>query len=38
MLATERLIQLLESVNSTAINNDIGKSGEFLAELSRYPT
>ena len=35
---TERLIQLLETVNATPINNEDGKPGEFLAELSRYPT
>jgi hypothetical protein len=33
--ATERIIQLLESVNPTAVNNDDGKPGEFLAELCR---
>jgi hypothetical protein len=32
---TERLIQLLETVNPTAVNNDTGKPGEFLAELCR---
>jgi hypothetical protein len=35
---TERLIQVLETVNATALNNDEGKPGEFLVELSRYPT
>jgi hypothetical protein len=29
---TERIIQLLETVNATAVNNDDGKPGEFLAE------
>ncbi len=33
MRSTERLIQLLETVNPTAVNNDDGKPGEFLAEL-----
>jgi hypothetical protein len=32
---TARLIQLLETVNPIAINNDDGKPGEFLAELCR---
>jgi len=31
----ERLIQLLETVNPIAVNNDDGKPGEFLAELCR---
>ena len=32
---TERIIQLLETVNATAVNNDDGKPGEFLAEPCR---
>jgi hypothetical protein len=32
---TERLIQLLETVNPIAVNSDDGKPGEFLAELCR---
>src|SRR4029077_6114863 len=32
---TERLIQLLETVHPTAVNNDDGRPGEFLAELCR---
>lgn len=32
---TERLIQLLENVNATAVNNDDGKPGELLAELCK---
>jgi len=32
---TERLIDLLETVNATAIDNDGGKPGEFLAALCR---
>jgi hypothetical protein len=32
---TERLIQLLETVNPTAVNNDDGKPGEFFAKLCR---
>jgi hypothetical protein len=32
---TERLIQLLETVNPTAVNNDDGKPGEFLAKLCK---
>jgi hypothetical protein len=32
---TERIIQLLETVNSIAVSNDDGKPGEFLAELYR---
>jgi hypothetical protein len=35
MRTTERLIQFLETVNATAVNNDDGKPGEFLAELCR---
>jgi hypothetical protein len=34
---TERLIQLLETVNPTAVNNDDAKPGEFLAKLCREP-
>jgi hypothetical protein len=30
---TKRLIQLLETVNQSAVNNDDSKPGEFLAEL-----
>jgi hypothetical protein len=32
---TERLIQLLETVNPTAVNNDDDKPAAFLAELCR---
>ena len=32
---TSRLIQLLETVNPTAVNSDDSKPGEFLAELCR---
>jgi len=32
---TERLIQLLETVNPIAVNNDDSKPGESLAELCR---
>ena len=35
MRTTERLLQLLETVNATAVNNDDGKPGEFLAELCK---
>ena len=35
MRTTERIIELLETVNRTAVNNDHGKPGEFLAELCR---
>jgi hypothetical protein len=30
---TERLIQILQTVNPTAIDNDGGRPGEFLAEV-----
>ena len=30
---TERIIQLLETANANAVNNDDGEPGEFLAEL-----
>jgi len=32
---TERIIQLLETANATAVNNDDGEPGEFLAELCK---
>jgi hypothetical protein len=32
MRTTERLIQFLETVNATAVNNNGGKPAEFLAE------
>jgi hypothetical protein len=35
MRPTERLIQLLETVNPIAVNNDDGKPGEYLAELCK---
>lgn len=35
MRPTKRLIELLETVNATAVDNDHGKPGEFLAELCR---
>jgi hypothetical protein len=35
MRTTERLIQLLETVNRTAVNSDDGKPGEFLTELCK---
>lgn len=35
MRSTERLIQLLETVNAEAVNNDGGKPGEFLAGVCR---
>lgn len=35
MRTTERLIQLLDSINATAINNDGGDPGEFIAALCR---
>jgi hypothetical protein len=31
----ERIIQILETVNATAIDNDGGKPGEFLADICR---
>lgn len=33
MRTTERLIDLLRTVNATAIDNDGGKPGELLAEI-----
>ena len=33
MRTAERLIELLETINATAVNNDDGKPGEFLAKL-----
>jgi hypothetical protein len=32
---TKRTMQLLESVDATAVNNDDGKPGEFLTEPCR---
>jgi hypothetical protein len=32
---TERIIELRETVNATAVSNDDGKPGEFLAELCK---
>jgi hypothetical protein len=32
---TKRIMELLETVNPTAVNNDDGKPGEFLAELCK---
>ena len=32
---TERIIEFLEAVNTTAANNHDGKPGEFLAELCK---
>ena len=35
MRTTKRLIQLVETLNAIAVNNDDGKPGKFLAELCK---